>query len=290
MTTKNNQHAAPYLPQKHNDIIDEAKQNKPILLVEIEKYERVHCQDKIIVYLNEYIHSQELDITSDNINDPKYQIKIPFYTIPPGEYDIFYTIIDWAGNSVNSATNSVIITNSNSSSPFGEGNQAYLFSLSMKNINNYDESYEWAVYPISPVNGLGKALKRGHWPYAIDFPCFFVEKGQTYTFGRDFDNNWFIRQISINGPGPVVAQGKFTLYPDSMIIDNLINTFLSTFVEGEKTYLYVLTTKEDYSEKNWFIYQISTEGLSRILQQGKLPIYDGANAIPRYTVLHFVEV
>ncbi|KLU14294.1 MULTISPECIES: hypothetical protein [Xenorhabdus] len=90
------------LPQSSNGIIDESELSQDELVVIIKKNEKVRIGYKIIVHLTPYLSSIPFFITDENIDDPTYQITIPFSAIPPGSYDIYYTITDLLSNEAKS--------------------------------------------------------------------------------------------------------------------------------------------------------------------------------------------
>ncbi|PHM25060.1 hypothetical protein [Xenorhabdus budapestensis] len=116
----NNSLTAPFLPQSSNGIIDESELSQPVLVVIVNRYEYAHIGDYIIVHLNDYISSKPFYIIEENIHLPNYEIIIPFSVIPFGSYDVFYTVTDWTGNPVSSATNHVTIKKSDYPQPFLE--------------------------------------------------------------------------------------------------------------------------------------------------------------------------
>ncbi|PHM30488.1 Ig-like domain-containing protein [Xenorhabdus innexi] len=115
MPIQKNNLVEPFLPQSYNGVIDESKLDQSILVIKINQYNDAHIGDVIVVHLNNYISSLPYYITEKNKNDSYYEITIPFSTIPLGNYNIFYTITDVAENTSNSATNSVKIIKSNTS-------------------------------------------------------------------------------------------------------------------------------------------------------------------------------
>ncbi|WP_340610708.1 hypothetical protein [Xenorhabdus bharatensis] len=272
MAMKNNQLRAPYLPQSYNNTIDEEKSDQHELVIKIYQYDDVHIDDKIIVHLNEYISSPPYSITCDNINYPVYQITIPFYTIPLGEYDIFYTIINRKGYPANSATNRVTITKSTPVSPVVKG--TYILTNGATII---DAVSWWETYPISSETGVGKQLNTGVWSkeYGDDKdPSFsFVEGEKTYYFGyTDVSlNGWYIQQISAQGPtGPILAQGKW-VYRSAPGTDYSYSYQMLPFIIERQTYGLVFNEIDtpDGFEKHWYIHQISSNGINPVLVSGK---------------------
>ncbi|CDG20989.1 protein of unknown function [Xenorhabdus poinarii G6] len=102
------------LPQSHNGIIDESELAQDELVIIIERPEKVRLGYQIIVYLTPHILSIPFFITDENIENPTYQITIPFSVIPLGSYDIYYTITDLVGNKSKSESTHVIIKKSDS--------------------------------------------------------------------------------------------------------------------------------------------------------------------------------
>ncbi|WP_340618050.1 hypothetical protein [Xenorhabdus entomophaga] len=97
------------LPQSSNDIIDESALSQDELVVIIKRHEKIRVGYKIIVHLTPYLSSIPFFITDKNIDDPTYQITIPFSAIPLGSYDIYYTITDLLGNEAKSESTHVTI-------------------------------------------------------------------------------------------------------------------------------------------------------------------------------------
>ncbi|PHM75178.1 Ig-like domain-containing protein [Xenorhabdus kozodoii] len=107
----------PSLPQSYNGIIDESELDQDELVVIVKRNEKIRIEYKIIVHLTSYLSSIPFFITNENINDPTYQITIPFSVLPLGSYDIFYTITDLIGNITKSESTHVTIKKTNSPQP-----------------------------------------------------------------------------------------------------------------------------------------------------------------------------
>lgn len=105
------------LPQSHNGIIDESELDQDELVVIIKRHEEVRIGYQIIVHLTPYLSSIPFFITDENIENPTYQITIPFSAIPLGSYDIYYTITDLVGNIAKSESTHVTIKKSDYSQP-----------------------------------------------------------------------------------------------------------------------------------------------------------------------------
>ncbi|CDG17324.1 conserved protein of unknown function [Xenorhabdus doucetiae] len=114
MSIKTNDLIAPYLPQSYQGVIDESELDQDELFVKIQRYEKVRVGYQIIVHLNPYLSSAPFLIADENIEDPTYQISIPFSTIPIGSYDVFYTVTDLVGNITQSESTHVTIKKSDS--------------------------------------------------------------------------------------------------------------------------------------------------------------------------------
>ncbi|MBD2797192.1 Ig-like domain-containing protein [Xenorhabdus sp. 18] len=114
MSIKTNDLIAPSLPQSYQDVIDESELDQDELFVKIKRYEEVRVGYQIIVHLNPYLSSAPFLISDENIEDPTYQITIPFSTIPIGSYDVFYTVTDLVGNITQSESIHVTIKKSDS--------------------------------------------------------------------------------------------------------------------------------------------------------------------------------
>ncbi|MBC8947286.1 MULTISPECIES: hypothetical protein [Xenorhabdus] len=110
----------PALPQSSNGIIDESELSQDELVVIIKRHEKVRIGYQIIVHLTPYLSSIPFFITDENIENPTYQITIPFSAIPLGSYDIFYTITDLVGNIAKSESTHVTIKKSDYPQPFLE--------------------------------------------------------------------------------------------------------------------------------------------------------------------------
>ncbi|MBC8946302.1 Ig-like domain-containing protein [Xenorhabdus indica] len=110
---------APFLPQSSNGIIDESELSQPVLVVVVNQREHAHIGDYIIVHLNGDVNisSKPFYIIEENIHLPNYKIIIPFSDIPLSSYDVFYTVTDWTGNPVSSATSHVTIKKSDYPQP-----------------------------------------------------------------------------------------------------------------------------------------------------------------------------
>ncbi|MCC8379036.1 MULTISPECIES: Ig-like domain-containing protein [Xenorhabdus] len=109
--------SAPRLPQSCDHVIDISKiANKKELLIKVPRYICPRINDTIIVSLNEYISSLPLIIRCNNIYEVEYTFSIPFSSIPLGEYEVFYTIFNWADNRNPSDTFKVKIIDSSSTS------------------------------------------------------------------------------------------------------------------------------------------------------------------------------
>ncbi|REF27736.1 hypothetical protein BDD26_2552 [Xenorhabdus cabanillasii] len=108
------------LPQSYNGIIDESELDQDELVVIIKRHEEVRVGYQIIVHLTPYLSSIPLFITDENIENPTYQITIPFSAIPLGSYNIYYTITDLVANIAKSESTHVTIKKSDSPQPFLE--------------------------------------------------------------------------------------------------------------------------------------------------------------------------
>ncbi|OTA16211.1 hypothetical protein Xvie_01981 [Xenorhabdus vietnamensis] len=106
------------LPQSYNGVIDESELSQDELVTIIKRYEKVRLGYQIIVHLTPYLSSIPFFITDENIENPTYQITIPFSAIPFGSYDIYYTITDLVGNKAKSESTHVTIKKSDSQQPF----------------------------------------------------------------------------------------------------------------------------------------------------------------------------
>ncbi|WP_275389657.1 hypothetical protein [Xenorhabdus bovienii] len=102
------------LPQSYDGIINESELDQDELVVIIKSHEKVRPGYKIIVYLTPDLFSIPFFITDKNIEDPTYQITIPFSAIPLGSYDIYYTITDLVKNKAKSESTHVTIKKSDS--------------------------------------------------------------------------------------------------------------------------------------------------------------------------------
>ncbi|PHM45549.1 Ig-like domain-containing protein [Xenorhabdus miraniensis] len=107
----------PALPQSYNGIIDESKLDQDELVIIIKKHEKIRLGYKIIVHLTPYLSSIPFFITDENIENPTYQVTIPFSAIPLGSYDIYYTITDLVWNKAKSESTHVTIKKSASPLP-----------------------------------------------------------------------------------------------------------------------------------------------------------------------------
>ncbi|WP_340615038.1 hypothetical protein [Xenorhabdus thailandensis] len=98
MSKQNHSLVAPNFPQSVGGIIDESEINQDELVIVVERNSNVRIGYQIIVHLTPYLSSIPYPITNENLLSPTYQITIPFFTIPPGSYDVYYTITNLVGN------------------------------------------------------------------------------------------------------------------------------------------------------------------------------------------------
>ncbi|MBE8595163.1 hypothetical protein [Xenorhabdus sp. BG5] len=98
MSKQNHSLVAPNFPQSVGGIIDESEINQDELVIVVERHSNVRIGYQIIVHLTPYLSSIPYPITQENLLSPTYQITIPFFTIPLGSYDVYYTITNLVGN------------------------------------------------------------------------------------------------------------------------------------------------------------------------------------------------
>ncbi|MCG3471381.1 hypothetical protein L7750_13520 [Xenorhabdus bovienii] len=169
----------PALPQSNNGIIDESKLDQDELVVIIKRHEKVRPGYQIIVHLTPYLSSIPFFITDENIENPTYQITLPFSAILLGSYDIDYTITDLVGNQAKSESTHVTIKKSDSQQPLLEmpliitgyqpiGDEYEILTIQIHNKQTSEQIKNTSVfYKIEQAVNISNVLEIGSNPDTI---------------------------------------------------------------------------------------------------------------------------